>query len=92
MQSVTPVDAPCRGDHSGTFAIAVGLTGSEKSSVSDMVAVVSKEVGDDMWGHPVSDSVLKMNFSILQIWMNSDSFCYFCVELFRVPKIMKIFV
>ena len=24
--------------------------------------------------------------------MNSDSFCYFCVELFRAPKIMKIFV
>ena len=59
MLSVTPVVALCRGDRWGTFAIAVGLTGSEKSSVSDMVAVVSKEVGDDMWGHPVSDCVVE---------------------------------
>ena len=55
MQSVTPVDAPCRGDHSGTFTIAVGLTSGEKSPVSAVVAVVSAEVGDDMWGRAVSD-------------------------------------
>ena len=55
MQYVTPVDAPCRGDHSGTFAIAVGLTGGEKSPINAVVAVVSAEVGDDMWGRAVSD-------------------------------------
>jgi len=55
MQSVAPVDAPCRGDHSGTFAIVVGLTGGEKSPVSAVVAVVSAEVGDDMWGRAVCD-------------------------------------
>ena len=52
----------------------------------------AREVGDDRWDPAISDSVFKMDFSILQIWMNSDSFCYFCVELFRGPKIMKIFV
>ena len=64
MQSVTPVDAPCRGDHSGTFTIAVGLTGSEKSPVSAVITVVSAEVGDDMWGRVVSDSVFENEFSI----------------------------
>ena len=52
----------------------------------------AREDGDDRWGHPVGDSVFQNGFSILQIWMNSDVICYFCVELFRAPKIMKIFV
>ena len=35
---------------------------------------------------------LKMNFSILQKWLNSVVICLFCVEINRAPKIMKIFV
>ena len=50
------------------------------------------EVGDDRWGHLVSDCVVQNEFSVFQIWMNSDVICYFCVDLFRVPKIMKFFV
>ena len=62
MQFVTPGDVPCRGDHSGTFTIAVGLTGGETSPVSAVVAVVSAEVRDDMWGQVVSDSVFQNRF------------------------------
>jgi len=43
-------------------------------------------------GSPCQWLSVQNEFSVFQIWMNSDSFCYFCVELFRVPKIMKIFV
>ena len=51
-----------------------------------------REDGDDRWD-PLSVTLcLKMSFSILQIWMNSDVNCYFCVDLFRALKIMKIFV
>ena len=49
------------------------------------------EVGDDRWGHLVSDCVVQNEFIYFQIWMNSDVICYFCVDLFRAPKIMKIF-
>ena len=52
----------------------------------------AREVGDDKWGHSVSDSMFENEFSIFQKWMNSVSFCYFCVELIRAPKIMNIFV
>ena len=45
-----------------------------------------------MWGQVVSDREFKMEFFYFQKWMNSMSFCYFCVDLFRAPKIMKIFV
>ena len=62
MQSVTPVDAPCHGDHSGTFALAVDPTGGEKSPVSAVIAVVIAEEGDDMWGQVVSDSVFQNRF------------------------------
>ena len=34
MQLVLPLGAPCLGDHVGTLAIAVDLTGGEKSPVS----------------------------------------------------------
>ena len=52
----------------------------------------TREVEDDMWGRVVSDREFKMEFFYFQKWMNSMSFCYFCVDLFRAPKIMKIFV
>ena len=52
----------------------------------------AREVGDDMWGRVVSDREFKMEFFYFQKWMNSMSFCYFCVDLFRASKIMKIFV
>ena len=29
------------------------------------------------------------DFFYFQKWMNSMSFCYFCVDLFRAPKIMN---
>ena len=51
-----------------------------------------REEGDDGWGHLVSDRGFQNEFFLFQKWMNSTSFCYFCVELFRAPKIMKIFV
>ena len=35
---------------------------------------------------------VKMDFSILQKWLNSVVICLFCVELNRAPKIMKFFV
>ena len=50
------------------------------------------EVEDDKWGPFVSDSAFKWNFFYFQIWMNSDVICYFCVDLFRAPKIIKFFV
>ena len=50
------------------------------------------EVGDDRWDPGVSDCVVQNGFFYFQKWMNSDAICYFCIELFRVPKIMKIFV
>ena len=34
MQLVLPLGAPCLGDHVGAFAVAVDLTGGEKSPVS----------------------------------------------------------
>jgi len=34
----------------------------------------------------------KWIFFFFHKWMNSMSYCYFCVELVRAPKIMKIFV
>ena len=34
MQLVLPLGAPCLGDHVGTLAIAVDLTGGEKSLIS----------------------------------------------------------
>ena len=34
----------------------------------------------------------KMEFFYFQKWMNSIYFCYFWVDLFRAPKILKIFV
>ena len=52
----------------------------------------AQEEGDDRWGRVVSDTVFENDFSIFQKWMNSDTFCYFCIELFRAPKIMKFFV
>ena len=52
----------------------------------------TREVEDDMWGRVVSDREFKMEFFYFRKWMNSMSFCYFCVDLFTAPKIMKIFV
>ena len=52
----------------------------------------TREVEDDMWGRVVSDREFKMEFFYFHKWMNSMSFCYFCVDLFRAPKIMKFFV
>ena len=51
-----------------------------------------REVGDDRWGHPVSDCVVENEFSPFQKCLNSVVICYFCVDLFRAPKIMKMFV
>ena len=50
-----------------------------------------REVGDDRWGR-VSVTVSSKWIFCFHIWMNSMSFCYFCVDLFRAPKIMKLFV
>ena len=52
----------------------------------------AREEGDDRWGHLVSDHGFQNEFFLFQRWMNSVCFCYFCVDLFRAPKIMKIFV
>ena len=41
MQVGTSVGAPSLGERVGVFAVAVGLTGGEKSPVSDVVDVVS---------------------------------------------------
>jgi len=49
------------------------------------------KVEDDMWG-PMSVTQRSNEFSVFQIYMNSAGICYFCVNLFRAPKIMKIFV
>ena len=38
---MTSVGAPSRGEHVGAFAVAVDLTGDEKSPVKAAVAVVS---------------------------------------------------
>ena len=35
---------------------------------------------------------LKMNFLFFRNGLNSVCFCYFCIELIRAPKIMKLFV
>ena len=50
------------------------------------------KVRDDKWAPYVSDCVVQNGFFYFQKWMNSVYFCYFCVDLFRAPKIMKIFV
>ena len=47
---------------------------------------------DDKWIPYVSDYVVQIEFFYFQKWMNSVYFCYFCVDLFRALKIMKIFV
>ena len=57
---------------------------SEPSSPRSM-----REIEDDMCGRVVSNREFKMEFFYFQKWMNSMSFCYFCVDLFRAPKIMK---
>ena len=50
------------------------------------------KVEDDRWDPSVNDSaVWKWLFLFLK-WMNSVYFCYFCVDLFRGPKIMKFFL
>ena len=41
MQVVTSVGAPSRGEHVSVFAVAVDLTGGEKSPVKAAVAGVS---------------------------------------------------
>ena len=50
------------------------------------------KVRDDKWVPYVSDCIVQIEFFYFQKWMNSVCFCYFCVDLFRAPKIMKIFV
>ena len=50
------------------------------------------ELRDDKWVPYVSDCIVQIEFFYFQKWMNSVCFCYFCVDLFRAPKIMKIFV
>ena len=52
----------------------------------------TREVRDDKWDPSVSNCVVQNEFSVFQIWMNSVYFCYFCVDWFRAPKIMNIFV
>ena len=44
MQLVPPMGVPCRGDHTGTLAIAGDLTIGEKSPVRGLAAVVSAGV------------------------------------------------
>ena len=51
----------------------------------------TSEVDDDRWD-PLSVTQRSNGFFYFQIWMNSVYFCYFCVDLFRAPKIMKIFM
>ena len=41
MQLVLLLDVPCLGDHVGTLAVAVDLTGGEKSPIRAAVPVVS---------------------------------------------------
>ena len=84
--------APSHGECFGTLAVAVGLTVDEFSPVSARVAGV--KAGGWRWhvGSPCQWLSVQNEFSVFQIWMNIDSFCYFCVELFRVPKIIKVFV
>ena len=87
------IDAPSHGEHFGTLAVVVGLTVGEEASVS-AVAVVVKARG---WRWQVGPGCQwlcssKMDFFYFQEWMNSVYFCYFCVDLFRAPKIIKIFV
>ena len=50
------------------------------------------EVDDDMWGRVSVTQRFENEIFLFQKWMNSDSFCYFCAELIRAPKIIKIFV
>ena len=64
MQLVLPLGAPCLGDHVGAFAVAVDLTGSEKSLVSARRRRSQREEDADRWGHLVSDSVFENGFSI----------------------------
>ena len=89
---VPPIVAPCCGDHRGAFAFAIGLTGGEELPVSARVAGV--KVGGWRWqaGPDVSDSAFKWKIFYFHNWMNSIYFCYFCVDLFKAPKIIKIFV
>ena len=56
------IDAPRRCDHGGTLAVAVDLTGGEKSPVRAAVAVVNVGGRDDRWGRAVSDRGFKMEF------------------------------
>ena len=65
-------------------------TTSRRSALSSSRS--KPEVRDDMWVPYVSDGIVQIEFFYFQKWMNSVYFCYFCVDLFRAPKIMKIFV
>ena len=59
---------------------------------ASFTAVVSVGYYADRWGHSVSGGLFENGNFLFQKWMNIVSFCYFCVELIRAPKIMKIFV
>ena len=93
MQLVPPMGVACRGDHVGTLTVVGDLTVGEKSPVSKPRRRGQRGNTVPTCGVTLSVTVYsKMNFSILQNCLNSAVFCYFCVELNRALKIMKIFV
>ena len=51
-----------------------------------------REVEDDRWDPSVSDCVVQNGIFLFSEMNDSVCFCYFYVDLFRAPKIMKIFV
>ena len=92
MQLVLPLGAPSRGEHVGVFAIVVDLIGCEKSPISARSRHGQHGRTGMTGGVTLSVTVSRNGIFLFQKWMNSMSFCYFCVEFFRAPKIMKIFV
>ena len=50
------------------------------------------EVEDDRWGRDVIDCLVQKWIFLFSGMNEYCLFCYVCVDLFRAPKIMKIFV
>ena len=89
VQLVPPIDALWCGEQGSASVVAGDFAGGEKSRVRASPSRCSHcRVGPHcQWRFD-----LEMEIFLFQKLMNSVSFCLFCVDLNRAPKIMKIFV